>query len=184
MTMSLTVVRAVLVATISFHSTLAIAQQHSHRGGSPLSEAGQGAFAAIAEVVARLESNPNTEWSQVDISELREHLVDMNQLILFTTADSTPLPNGLEARITASGRALTAAQRMVPAHAAQLDLREGWTAEGSAGVTGATLRVTAESKADVAMIQVLGFYGLMALEQHHQAHHWKIASGQNPHRHN
>ena len=173
----------IVIATLAVSGSVALAQQHGHHGDTRLSEAGQGAFAAVAEVVALLESNPNTAWSEVDINALREHLVDMNQLIVSTTANTTPLPDGVEVRITASGRALIAVQRMVPAHAAQLDQREGWTAVADIDDTSATLRVTALVARDVAMIQALGFYGLMALEQHHQAHHWQIASGQNPHRH-
>lgn len=42
----------------------------------------QSAFAALAEIVAILESDPHTDWSSVSIDTLRTHLVDMEQLTL------------------------------------------------------------------------------------------------------
>jgi hypothetical protein len=47
----------------------------SHAAPQP-TEPGQGAFAAIAEIIALLEADPNTDWSKVDITALREHLVE------------------------------------------------------------------------------------------------------------
>src|SRR5947209_3755409 len=37
---------------------------------------GQDAFGTIQEIVGILEADPNTDWSKVNISALREHLVD------------------------------------------------------------------------------------------------------------
>ena len=93
------------------------------------------------------------------------------------------MPGGAEFEITAEGRALRAAQRMVPAHAAELDRREGWRATGRATPDGALLRVVSSHPDDQQRIRALGFYGLMALEQHHQAHHWTLATGGDPHAH-
>ena len=164
-------------------ASLAQSAGHGHHVAGPLTEPGQGAFAALAEVVARLESNTETDWSRVDIAALREHLVDMNLLILATTTRTVPVPGGLEFEVSAEGRALGAAQRMVPAHAAELDRREGWRATGRATPDGAVLRVVVSDPGEQQRIRALGFYGLMALEQHHQAHHWALASGRDPHAH-
>jgi len=35
---------------------------------------------------------------------------------------------------------------------------------------------------DKAKIKALGFFGMKASGSHHQAHHWMMASGHNPHR--
>ena len=43
---------------------------------------GQSAFGAIAEIVQILEEDPATDWSRVDIDALREHLIDMEELVL------------------------------------------------------------------------------------------------------
>ena len=39
-------------------------------------EPGQGAFAAMQEIVAILEADPTTDWSKVDLPALRQHLAD------------------------------------------------------------------------------------------------------------
>ena len=51
-----------------------------HSGQSTM--LGQDAFGAIQEIVGILEADPNTDWSKVNISALREHLVDMNEVTL------------------------------------------------------------------------------------------------------
>jgi len=43
---------------------------------------GQDAFGAIAEVVRFLEADPETDWSAVDLERLRQHLIDMNEVVL------------------------------------------------------------------------------------------------------
>jgi hypothetical protein len=42
--------------------------------------AGQDAFGAIQEIVQILQSDPKTDWSKVNISALRQHLIDMNEV--------------------------------------------------------------------------------------------------------
>ena len=49
---------------------------------------GQDAFGAIQEVVQILDADPTTDWSKVNISALREHLIDMNEVTLHAAADS------------------------------------------------------------------------------------------------
>jgi len=41
--------------------------------------------------------------------------------------------------------------------------------------------VTASTPEDIAKIQGLGYIGIMAYGNHHQPHHWAMASGDNPH---
>ena len=43
---------------------------------------GQGAFAAIQEIVSMLDADSTTDWSKVNIARLRRHLVDMNNVTL------------------------------------------------------------------------------------------------------
>lgn len=43
---------------------------------------GQDAFGAIQEIVRILEADPNTNWEKINLSGLREHLVDMNEVTL------------------------------------------------------------------------------------------------------
>lgn len=141
-------------------------------------EGGQSAFSAIAEIVAMLRADPDTDWDSVDIAALQEHLLDMDLLTLESQVDATALTNGALFSVTADGRALQAIQTMVVAHAPFLGQATGW--DVTAGITdeGAQMRVVSGNDRDVAMIQALGFYGLMATDAHHQEHHLAIATGQ------
>ena len=142
-------------------------------------EPGQGAFAAIAEIVALLEEDPNT--SKADIGALREHLVDMNELILNAVAREEPIPGGLRITVTGEGRTLRAIRNMVPVHAAELAKIDGWQVEAAGRDSGARLSVTSADPQQEARIRGLGFFGLMTTGAHHQAHHWAIATGQPVH---
>ncbi|MFD0917563.1 hypothetical protein ACFQ14_14225 [Pseudahrensia aquimaris] len=151
---------------------------HNHGSGSQPTEAGQSAFAAIAEIVAILNADQNTDWSQVDIKSLRSHLVDMNAL---TLASKTEMQvDGMRVRfvVTGSQSVIRAAQNMVPAHARELNKSPEWAALGKANPTGATLTMTATSDNVLKRIEALGFYGLMATGAHHQPHHLGMAKGQ------
>ncbi len=174
---ALTLVAAATLAGAS----AAHAQHEAHHPHPALVEGGQGGFAALAEVVSRLEADPRVDWSRVDITALREHLVDMNALFLSTAAREKPVAGGVEIEIEATGRALEAVHRMVPAHASELDRRPGWSATARTTRSGAKLKVIGANSSDESKIRALGFYGLMALDQHHRAHHWAIARGNAPH---
>jgi hypothetical protein len=152
-------------------------------GAAPPTEAGQGAFAAIAEIVARLEADPNTDWSKVDIGALREHLVDMNELTLNAVAREEPIQGGLQIEVTGEGRTLRAIRNMVPPHAAELAKIQGWQVEAATRNGGARLTVTSTDPRQEAQIRGLGFFGLMATGAHHQTHHWAMAAGQPMHGH-
>lgn len=156
--------------------------QHGHgdrHGSSPatVTQAGQSAFAALQEIVALLDADPNTDWSRVNLSALREHLVDMNELMLRADARTQPLADGLSVLVSGAGRAGAAARRMVPAHARELAKIPGWRAAAELTDDGVRLRVTSPNPAAAARIRGLGFFGLMTLGAHHQAHHQAIARG-------
>ena len=59
---------------------------HGMMGG--ISSPGQAAFGAIEEIVQKLEADPATDWSKVNIGALREHLIDMNEVTLRADAGS------------------------------------------------------------------------------------------------
>lgn len=144
-----------------------------------VTEPGQAAFAAIQEIVARLMADPATDWSRVDISALRQHLVDMDNVTLHAEVTTLPVDNGARFDVTSADPGVTASIRaMVTAHAAAMDGANGWTMQASEIPGGAELTVTG---ADEDRIRGLGFFGLLAVGMHHQAHHWAIATGRNPH---
>lgn len=151
---------------------------HANHGGKELpKEGGQSAFAAIAEIVALLEADPDTDWSKVDIAALREHLVDMNSLMLGAKATSTVEGDTIRFRIEGEGGVLRAIQAMVPAHAAELNRTGPWTVEAQTTSDGAILSVKSGTDADLERARALGFFGLMAKGSHHQPHHLAMARG-------
>lgn len=168
----------VLLATpvAAQHSTHAA---HNTGGSSGLSEPGQAGFAALSEVVRRLMADDQTDWSQVDVAALRQHLVDMDRLVTLVEAEATEIDGGAEFRVSLSGPTGDTARRMIPAHAPVLNAETGWKSDVE--IEGETLvwRVQSEIEADI--IRALGFHGLMAVGDHHRAHHWAIASGRSPH---
>ncbi|WP_170611201.1 hypothetical protein [Ruegeria arenilitoris] len=156
------------------------AQMHGDAG---LKEPGQGAFAALSEVVRVLETDPETDWSKVDLSGLREHLVDMDRLVTGSIVNETPLPDGLRAFATGDADTLASLKRMVPEHAGQLARDDHWTVSVQESDEGVELTVTSEDDAVVARIKGLGFFGLMASQDHHREHHLLMARGEDAHAH-
>lgn len=152
-------------------------------GGGMLSMPGQDAFGAIAEVVQKLEADPNTDWSKVDLEALRQHLIDMNDVTLNAVAVAKPIDGGLEIRVTGTGRTLAAIQRMVPMHAKEIDGLNGWSAKAQTVGDGALLTVVSSSAKEVQHIRGLGFIGIMVSGSHHQQHHLAMAKGEDPHKH-
>jgi hypothetical protein len=96
--------------------------------GTSTTMPGQDAFAAIAEVVRLLDADPQTDWSKVDLERLRQHLIDMNEVVLRSEVKQTPVPGGLAMEITGTGRTERAIRAMVVPHAAELDRMPAWSA--------------------------------------------------------
>ena len=165
----------------SFQNSFA---QHTHNmhsaqmGETNLpTEGGQSAFAAMAEIVAMLMDDPNTDWSKVNISALREHLVDMNELTLNAKATQSKENGAVVFSIIGEGRTLRAIQSMVPAHAKELDKIEGWTVTTKITPTGTVMTVASKSETELTKIAALGFFGMMSIGAHHQPHHFAMATG-------
>jgi hypothetical protein len=175
---------AILLATCALLAAVPATAQHAgHHGAdaSPLTEPGQGAFAALSEVVAQLEADPTTDWGSVDLGALRDHLIDMDRLVRDADVTSVAVPGGLRMRVTGDAATLATARRMVPAHAAELARDARWTAASEEEGEAVVLQVTSDDPATGARIRALGFFGLMASQDHHRAHHWQIATGQDVH---
>ena len=138
---------------------------------------GQDAFGAIQEIVRILEADENTDWSKVNISALREHLIDMNEVTLKAVANERKLDNGLEIAVIGEGRTLEGIKRMVPAHARELS-KTGWNATVEDLPNGVKLIVTSNDAQQVVKIKALGFMGIMVQGAHHQLHHLAMAKGE------
>jgi len=144
-------------------------------------EPGQGAFAAIQEIVSILESDSSTNWPQVNISALRQHLVDMQQLTINALVEATPIEGGLLMIITGNKRTLEAAKAMVPAHVTMIQGMHGWQLQAQVKANSVHLTVTAANANEISHIRGLGLFGIMATGSHHQTHHIGIARGQEVH---
>jgi hypothetical protein len=151
-------------------------------GGAP-TMAGQDAFGVVQEIVRKLDADPNTDWSKVNLEALRQHLIDMNEVTLNAGATAKPIDGGLEIAVTGSGRTLAAIQRMVPAHAQEINGSNGWSAKSELLADGVLLKVTSTDPKQVRHIRGLGFIGILVSGSHHQPHHLAIAKGEFPHVH-
>lgn len=146
-----------------------------------VTEGGQSAFAAIAQIVEVLNADPATDWSKVNIEALRQHLIDMDSVTLRAAVATTPTPTGAVFTVTSTDPAVQASiRRMVAAHAATMNGANGWALAAREADGGAVLEVSGTG-ADAARINGLGFIGVLTLGMHHQAHHLMIARGMNPH---
>ena len=138
---------------------------------------GQDAFGTIQEVVQILQADPATDWSKVNITALRQHLIDMSEVTLRAVATERILDNGIEIAVTGEGRTLEAIKRMVPAHVSEL--REiGWNAKSEDLSNGVKLTVMASESQPLAKLKALGFMGIMVQGAHHQPHHLMMAKGE------
>jgi len=156
---------------------------HKMQVKGSLSEAGNDAFGTVQEVIVQLNNNPNTDWKKVNIEALRRHLLDMNDMTVNVEVISQEnIPNGLKAIIKATTkRAALALERVFKAHPAQLQRETGWKMTVQKQGNQYVLTIVSENSQDIDKIRGLGYIGLMAYGNHHQPHHWGIATGSNPH---
>ena len=145
------------------------------------SSPGEAAFGTISEVVRLLKADSSTDWSKVDVEALRQHLIDMDDVMTHAAVVTRDIPGGAEFRVTGTGRTAAAIKRMSLDHFRVLDGQEGYRASATAVRDGALVTVTAAAPADaktVAQIRGLGFAGLLAEANHHPMHHLALARGE------
>ncbi len=146
-------------------------------------EAGQAAFATIAEIVAILNADPKTDWSKVNINALREHLVDMDEVTMRAKVSQQKSEHSVLFTITGKGRTLQAIQAMVIAHSFELNKIDGWKVAANKIPDGAVLIISSDNTTEITKINALGFFGVMSMGAHHQPHHFGMATGLMVHQH-
>jgi len=142
---------------------------------------GQDAFGAVAEVVQILDADPSTDWSKVDLERLRQHLIDMNDVVLRSQVKQSDVPGGLVMEVTGTGRTEQAIRAMLVPHAAELDRMPALAAKTELIPGGVRMTVTAKAPDDpkaVARLRGLGFIGLLTAGAHHGPHHLAMARGE------
>jgi len=157
---------------IAVHQPMMIEQP-----GTGPTQVGQAAFGAIQEIVHSLLADAKTDWSKVNIGVLRQHLIDMNELTMHAQAKEVQIPGGARILVTGTGRTLPAIQRMIPAHAAEINGLDNWSVQAKPIAGGEEMIVTAADPADGPKIRAPGVMGIMVLGAH-QMHHLGIATGE------
>ena len=93
-----------------------------------------------------------------------------------------PIKLGFKAVITpTTNRALQSMSRVLSVHPSQMKEETGWNMVVTNNNGIFTIAVTTDQLQDVDKIRGLGYIGIMAYGNHHQPHHWAMASGDNPH---
>jgi hypothetical protein len=156
---------------------------HAMSAPSPLTAAGNDAFWAIQEAIQKLDADPHTDWSQVNLEALRQHLVDMQNFTLHVEVLSqTPVAQGMKAEVRpTTTRSEASLERVFAAHPAQLKRETGWEMHVAKQGDVFVLTVTTPQPAEVDRLRGLGYIGVMALGAHHQVHHWGMVRGESPH---
>lgn len=144
-------------------------------------EAGQGAFAAIQQIVRILKADSSTDWSKVNLEALRQHLIDMNDVVLHARVAQHDVAGGFEAEVTGQGRTADAIRRMLTEHSRMMEMMGGYHAAATPITGGARFVVTALDSNDrgmVAQLRGLGVIGVLADGDHHPMHHLALARGE------
>lgn len=183
---SISILALALVAAAPVHAQRGRSQPAAPSAPTVATQPGNAAFAAIAEVVQILEADPRTDWSKVNIEALRQHLMDMDDVLLRSSVRETRIPAGLQLDVTGSGRTIAAIRRMLTAHTAVLDASSVWNATVTRINGGVRLTVVSSEPGDLReadRIRGLGFAGLLTVGSHHTEHHLAIARGVAPEGH-
>lgn len=164
---------AVLLATSA-------GSQHAH-GAKGIIETGQSQFAAIAEIVALLRADEDTDWGSVRIDALRDHLIDMENVTTRSAVENSIDGLTVTFKVTGNLAVAPSIQRMVSAHASMLHASTGWKVTSQSMSSGAKMVITAHTAEQIEEITGLGFFGVMTVGAHHQRHHLMIAMGKLSH---
>lgn len=159
--------------------------QKADSASSPLQEPGQSIFGTVQEAIQKLERDPETDWSEVDVDRLRRHLLDMhNVAVNVRVLDKDPVENGSRLTVQATTDSAHASlERVLSAHPPMLERETGWHMDVSTQAEQFVLRVTDPSGEAAKKIRALGYIGVLAYGAHHQRHHWVMLGGQSPDTH-
>lgn len=151
----------------------------SNHATSPLTTPGNEIFGTIQEVITKLEADPSTDWSKVDLEALRQHLLDMKAFTEEVSVISQkPFENGVEIKVKPeTERAAGALKRVFKMHPAMLKKEKGWDMKTRKEDGEWTIIVTTPDASEVEKVRAMGYIGMLAEGAHHQLHHWMIATG-------
>lgn len=167
------------LGVIFFTLTIQLHAQDYHKA-APLSMPGNEIFGTIQEVISKLQADPSTDWSKVDLEALRQHLLDMKAFTEEVSVISqNPVENGVEIKVKPeTTRAAEALTRVFHMHPAMLKKEKGWDMTTKKEGDEWNIIVTTSNASEVEKVRALGYIGMLAEGAHHQMHHWMIATGQ------
>lgn len=132
------------------------------------------AWQGTARGKSALMADPATDWSEVDIEALHQHLIDMDNVTLRALVPAEEIDGGARFLVTSDNPSVIASiRRMTVAHTATMNGVEGWALDATEIPGGAALVATG----DALKIRALGFIGLMTVGMHHQSHHLRREEG-------
>ncbi len=147
-------IKCFIILVISGITAKAMAQ-HS----TPLTMPGNEIFGTIQEVVQKLEADPKTDWSKVDLEALRQHLLDMKAFTEEVDVISKrPITNGVKIEVRPqTKRAVIALKHLFSMHPAMLKMEKGWDMEATQNGDQWTITCTTRESAEVEKIRALGY---------------------------
>ena len=172
------------ILVIAALATRAGAQEMDHAAMMAAAAKGppsQAAFATIQEIVRKLKADPKTDWSKVNLEALRQHLIDMDNVVMRSAVVQSNVDGGISLDVTGTGEVTAAIRRMLSMHAMALSAEPDWNAAATEIPNGERLVVTAKNPKDakaVAMLRGLGFAGIVTEGDHHAMHHLAVARGE------
>lgn len=170
----LSAIKCLMILILSGFSAMVMAQQ-----STPLTMPGNEIFGTIQEVVQKLEADPKTDWSKVDLEALRKHLLDMKAFTEEVEVISKKsIEKGVKIEVHAqTKRAAIALKHLFSMHPRMLKMEKGWDMEAAQNGDQWTITCTTPKISEVEEIRALGYIGLLTEGAHHQLHHWMIATG-------
>lgn len=157
------------------------AMQKPQAAAAMTTASGQAAFATISEIVRKLKADTSTDWSKVNLEALRQHLIDMDNVVMRADVKHSNVAGGVSLDVTGTGKVTGAIRRMLTMHAMALNMDGAYVATASDIPDGVRMRVTAKDTSNaqaVALVRGLGFAGLIAEGDHHAMHHMMVAKGE------
>lgn len=164
------------------HPNEKMAEEHAQM---PLEAPGNTIFGTVQEAIRTLEADPDTDWAEVDMERLRQHLIDMHHVAMnVAVVENEPIEGGVRLVVEPTIEAARASlERVLEAHPAMLKHDAGWQMRVEPRDDQFVLTITDPEGAEADKIRGLGYIGLLAYGPHHPHHHWMMVRGQAPHQH-
>jgi len=159
--------------TVSMRPMHDMAQHSQHQSrivSSVLTESGTDIFATIQEVIHKLSTDPDTDWSKVNLEALRQHLRDMFEFSYnVDVLSQQAIEHGVKIKVKpVTVRAEKALDKVLNAHPMMLKMETGWDMQSTKTDREYQIIVTTTNPSEIDKIRGLGYIGLLAIGNHHQ----------------